>query len=157
MIKVGKCLAIIISLIGLVGIVVGSVFIQQSIEKSNWMTTAMRQEKVTLDLPDEKIKAGEVIDTPEELQKAADTIRTHRHNIAPTYQDLLGPGGKYDPTNPKQLTYSQAINMENYLYLGVLGFGVSTVILGVGAFMIISGLAMILTSIILFGIIRKLA
>lgn len=156
MLKLSKSLALVVSLIGLVGIIVGSLFIQQSGEKTNWMTSAMRQEKVTLDLPEEKVKAGEVIDTPQELQQAADTIRSHRQKIAPTYADLLGPNGKYDPTNPKQLTYSQAINMENYLYLGVLGFGVSTIILGTGAFMIISGLALIFTGSVLMIVIRKI-
>jgi hypothetical protein len=61
---------------------------------------------------------------------------------------LLG-GGKYDPTNTRQLTYAQAMNLENYLYLAVLGFGVVTIALGVGAFMVITGIALGLAGIIL--------
>ncbi len=141
-------------LLGIVGVVIGLVFIAQATEKQNWMTQAMRAEKATLGLSEEQIKKGEVIDTANEAQVAADTIRQHRHKIAPTYNDLLA-GGQYDPTNPKHLTYSQAINMENYLYLAVLGFGVTTVIIGAGVFMIITGLAMGATGVVLLQLTRR--
>jgi hypothetical protein len=131
-----------------VSIVIGSIFIVQAVEKNNWMKEAMRSEKVTLGLSQEQIAKGEVIDTAKEAQAAADTIREHRHKIAPTYNDLL-KGGQYDPTNPQHLTYSQAINMENYLYLAVLSFGVTTVIIGTGVFMIITGFALGTTGVVL--------
>jgi hypothetical protein len=41
------------------------------------------------------------------------------------------------------------MNLENYLYLAVLGFGVVTIALGVGAFMVITGIALGLAGIIL--------
>ncbi len=115
----------------------------------------MQEEKVTFGIPEAAAKAGDVIDTPEEAQAAADTIREHRHSIAPTYQDLLG-GGKYDPTNPKHLTYSQAINMENYLYLSVLGFGVTTALAGVGAFMLLVGIAFGATGVVLLELVKRM-
>ncbi len=151
MTRVSRYLAVGVILAGVVGVVIGSVFIAQAIEKSRWMTDAMRSENVTLGLSDAQVKAGEVIDSAQKAQAAADTIRQHRHSIAPTYQDLLAAsGGKYDPTNPTDLNYSQAINMENYLYLAVLGFGVTTVIIGSGVFMIITGLALAATGVMLF-------
>ncbi len=156
MVRISQYLAILVLILGVVGMVVGSVFIAQAVEKDNWMREAMRVEQVTLSLSDEQIAAGQVIDSLEEAQIAGDTIREHRRNIAPTYEDLLG-GGRYDPTNPQQLSYAQALNMENYLYLGVLGFGVTTVIIGTGAFMVITGFALGVTGVVLFRLSGRIA
>jgi len=48
-------------------------------------------------------------------------VKEHRLSIAPTYADLMAmsPTGRYDPTNKAHLSYNQAMNLENYLYLGV--------------------------------------
>jgi len=156
MVRISQYLAILVLILGVVGMVVGSVFIAQAVEKDNWMREAMRVEQVTLSLSDEQIAAGQVIDSLEEAQIAGDTIREHRRNIAPTYEDLLG-GGRYDPTNPKQLSYAQALNMENYLYLAVLGFGVTTVIIGTGVFMVITGFALGVTGVVLFRLSGRIA
>jgi len=156
MVRMSRYLAILVLILGVVGMVVGSVFIAQAIEKDNWMREAMRVEQVTFSLSDEQIAAGQVIDSLEEAQIAGDTIREHRRNIAPTYEDLLG-GGRYDPTNPKQLSYAQALNMENYLYLAVLGFGVTTVIIGTGVFMVITGFALGVTGVVLFRLGGRIA
>ena len=141
MVYVSRNLAIIVLLLGLVGVVIGTVFIAQAVEKNNWMKEALRLEKVTLALPEETVAEGNVIDTAEEAQAAGDLLREHRRGIAPTYGDLLS-GERYDPTNPKHLTYAQALNMENYLYLAVLGFGVTDVVIYSGVFMIIIGIAL---------------
>lgn len=153
---ISRYLAILVVIFGVVSVVIGSVFIAQGVEKSSWMKEAMRLEKVTLTLSDEQIAKGEVIDTLEEAQAAGDTIREHRRNIAPTYEELLG-GGRFDPTNPQQLSYAQALNMENYLYLAVLGFGVTTVIMGTGAFMIIMGVALGTTGVVLFRVTGRIS
>jgi hypothetical protein len=81
--------------------------------------------------------------------KAGDTIREHRRNIAPTYSDLLGEG-RYDPTNPEQLTYAQAMNLENYLYLAVVAFGLTQAVMGRGVFMVITGLALGSAGVVLY-------
>ncbi|GAI28689.1 unnamed protein product [marine sediment metagenome] len=39
--------------------------------------------------------------------KEGDLVREHRRGIAPTYGDLLG-GERFNPSDPKQLTYAQA-------------------------------------------------
>jgi len=134
-------LAILVMFLGLVAVVVGAVFISQGIAKDNLLVKAMQQEKITLGIASDKLAEGEVIDSAEEAEIAGDTVREHRHGIAPTYGDLLG-GKQYDPTNPQQLTYAQALNLENYLYLAVLGFGVTQVVMGTGAFMVIMGVAL---------------
>jgi len=153
MARISRYLAIMVLLAGVVGVVIGSVFITQAVEKNNWMKEAMQVEKVTLGLDEAVVAKGEVVDSAEEAQVAGDVIREHRRNIASTYEELLA-GGRFDPTNPKQLSYAQALNMENYLYLGVLGFGVTTVIIGTGVFMIITGLALGTTGVLLLQLPR---
>jgi hypothetical protein len=136
-----RFLSILILVLGLVAIVLGGVFIGQGFSKQSYLTESMDQEQITLGMDEGQISAGEVIDTAKEAQIAGDTVREHRHSIAPTYGDLLGTG-RFDPTNPEQLTYAQALNLENYLYLAVLGFGVVQIVLGVGAFMVITGIGL---------------
>ena len=154
--RIGRYLAMIVLLLGIVSVVIGAVFIAQAVEKNKWMSEAMRVEHVTLGLDEAAVAKGEVVNTAEEAQAAGDVIREHRRNIAATYDELLG-GGRFDPTNPKQLSYAQALNMENYLYLAVLGFGVTTVIIGTGVFMIISGIALGSTGVVLLGLARRIS
>jgi hypothetical protein len=139
--RIGGYLAIVLLVVSVAGIGIGTGFVVEAKLKSDWMAQAMRQENITLGLSDDAIARGETVDSAAEAQKAADTIREHRRTIAPTYNDLLG-GKPFDPTNTTQIKYMQALNLENYLYLGVLGFGLTTVVLGIGVFMIIMGIAL---------------
>ena len=124
-----------ILIIGVVAIAIGIIFIQQGYAKEGFLREAMTQEQITL----EGVEG--VIDTQEEAQLAGDTVRDHRHGIAPTYGDLLG-GEHFDPTNPTQITYMQALNLENYLYLAVASFGVFAMAKGAGAFMVVVGIGL---------------
>ncbi len=151
--KFSRGLAILVIFLGVVAVVLGGVFISQGMAKNNLLVTAMQQEKITLGIPSEMLAAGEVIDSAKEAEIAGDTVREHRHGIAPTYGDLLG-GEKFNPANPQQLTYAQALNLENYLYLAVLGFGVTQVVIGSGAFMVITGIALSGTGIALIRMSR---
>lgn len=136
-------LAILVLLLGVVSIVIGAVFIGVAVSKDMWIKDTMRQEKVTLGLTAEQIAQGDVVDSAAEAQAAADRVREDRHKIAPTYNDLIATsGGRYDPTNPKQLFYTQALNLENYLYVAVLSFGVIQEIIGAGVGLIVIGVAL---------------
>lgn len=132
--KVQK-LGIIVIIFAVLSLAIGAVFIQQGFAKEAFLVKAMTQEQITLD------GIEGIIDTPKKAQLAGDTVREHRHSIAPTYGDLLG-GERFNPANPEQLTYAQALNLENYLYLAVASFGVFTVVKVTGVFMIIMGLAL---------------
>lgn len=143
-----KSLAILVIILGIVSIAIGGVFVGQGFAKNDLLVTAMQDEQITLGIEESDLAAGEVIDSASEAQIAGDTVREHRHGIAPTYGDLL-EGGRYDPSSMEQLTYAQALNLENYLYLAVLSFGVTQMALGAGAFMIIVGIALGATGIIL--------
>jgi hypothetical protein len=146
-----RILAIFIMLLGVVGIVIGGVFVAQGFAKNNLIVERMEIERVTLALdPDNPNVYTEITDI-DSAQKAADIIAEHRRGIAPTYQDLLGDG-RYDPTNPAHLSYAQAMNLENYLYLAVAAFGLVQVALASGAFMVVTGLALGGTGIALYRI-----
>jgi hypothetical protein len=140
---VKRILAIIVMLLGLAAIVIGGVFIGEGVAKNNYIVGRMNVEKVTLAVdpnnPDTVIQVNNAADA----QKAADKIAADRRAISPTYQALLNEGtGRFDPTNPKDLSYAQAMNLENYLYMAVMAFGLVQVTEAAGAFMVITGLAL---------------
>lgn len=134
-----KKLALVIIVLAVITFFVGAAFVYMGFDKQNLISTAMKQEKITLGVDPKE--TTNVIDTMEEAQKAGDTIREHRHGIAPSYGDLLG-GKSYDATNTKQLTYAQAMNLENYLYLAVASFGLIQIAIASGAFMILTAIAL---------------
>jgi hypothetical protein len=142
-----RILSLLVAFIGVVAVILGAVFIGLGASRDAQLKEAMRVEKVTLGIESEM--EGEIIDSLTEAMKAGDTIREHRRNIAPTYSDLLGEG-RYDPTNPQQLTYAQAMNLENYLYLAVVAFGLTQAVMASGVFMVLTGIALGSTGIALY-------
>ena len=149
-----KKMSLVILLLGVVAVVFGAVFIGQGISKNNQLVEAMRVEQVTLGIESEL--EGEIIDSLGEAMEAGDTIREHRRGIAPTYSDLLGDG-RYDPTDPQQLTYAQALNLENYLYLAVVAFGLTQSVIASGVFMVVTGLALGGTGVVLYRLGQKVS
>jgi hypothetical protein len=156
MTKLLRTLALLISIVGLLAVVIGGIFIGQGFAKNKLIVGRMQVEKVTLALDPSNPQASTTIKSAADAQAAADIISTHRRAIAPTYQDLLA-GGKFDSANPKHLTYAQAMNLENYLYMAVLAFGLVQVVLGAGAFMLITGLALLFNGLILLRLPPKTA
>ena len=135
-------LSMIVMIVAVVAVGVGIFFMVQGVTKTGWMQEAMRLEEVTLGLDETALANGELVDSSGELQASGDILREHRRSIAATYAELLEhSGGRYNASHIEDLTYTQALNMENYLYLGVLGFGVADMALGIGAFMLASGIA----------------
>ena len=148
MVRANRYLAIVVLLLGVVAVVFGVVFISQGVSRNNQLVEAMQVEQVTLGIEDTELER-EVIDSLGEALKAGDTIREHRRGIAPSYSDLLGDG-RYDPTDPQQLTYAQALNLENYLYLAVVAFGLTQSVIVSGVFMVVTGLALGGTGVLLY-------
>jgi hypothetical protein len=149
-----KMAGILVLLLGLVGLGVGGAFVGIGFAKNNQITSYLRSEKVTLGLSAEEVAKGKVVDTLSEAQKAAETLTAHRINLAPTYNDLLA-GGKFDPTNLKQLSYAQAMNLQTNIYTAVLAFGLAQSIMANGAFMIATGVALIIVGIVLYKLNKK--
>jgi hypothetical protein len=132
-------LSIIVLVFAVIALAMGIVFVQQGFAKEAFLVEAMTNEEITF----EGVEG--IIDNAEKAQLAGDTVREHRHGIAPTYGDLLG-GERFNPSEATHLSYAQALNLENYLYLAVASFGVFTVVKVTGVFMIIMGLALGATS-----------
>ena len=145
---VGRYVAIVVIALGIASLALGVAFIVEGQAKSNYLAETMREEQITLGLTEGQIDQGNVVDTAAEAQNAGDTIREHRRSIAPTYGDLL-EGGRFDPTNPEHVTYMQALNLENYLYLAVASFGLTTVVQVSGIFMLITGIGLAIVGVLI--------
>ena len=128
-------LSIIVLVFAVIALAMGIVFIQQGFAKEAFLVEAMTNEEITF----EGVEG--FVDSAEKAQLAGDTVREHRHGIAPTYGELLGDE-RFNPSEARHLSYAQALNLENYLYLAVASFGVFTVVKVTGVFMIIMGLAL---------------
>ena len=148
-----RVLSILVIGLGLVALVVGGVFIGEGFAKNKLIVDRMKVEKVTLALNPDNPSVTTQINNAADAQKAADTIASHRRAMAPTYQDLLA-GGRFDPTNLNHLTYAQAMNLENYLYMAVTAFGLIQVTMAAGVFMAVTGLALGGTGLALYRISR---
>jgi len=129
-------LGLVVIIMGIIGLAMGIVFVQQGFAQENWLVQTMTQEQITM-----PVGSGTIVNNEATARAAGDIVREHRHGIAPTYGDLLG-GGIFNPADPTQLTYAQAMNIENYLYLAVTAFGVFTVVKAAGAFMILMGIGL---------------
>ncbi|MGA9048649.1 MAG: hypothetical protein WB588_06605 [Dehalococcoidia bacterium] len=146
---------IILILLGIASLFMSAAFLYEGFSKQMFIQGAMVQENITLSTlgikgPD----SGLVIQNAETAQIAADKVRADRRSIAPSYGALMA-GGKFDPTNPAHVSYAQALNLENYLYMGVLGLGVTTIAEAAGGFMLIVALALGLIGYILLGLSKK--
>lgn len=137
-----KLLALVVIVLGIANMALGVTFVTIGETKQSYLSRTMDEEKITLTLSDEQIAAGDYIDTAAEAQAAGDLVREHRHEMG-TYSEVLG-GGRFDPTKPEQLTYAQALNLENYLYLAVASFGLTTVAIVAGVGMLLTGIALVI-------------
>ncbi len=137
-----KILAVAVVVLGLANMAVGITFIAIGATKQDYLSRTMEEERITVTLSDEAIAAGEYVDTAAEAQAAGDLVRSHRHDMG-TYDEVLG-GDRFDPSDLEQLTYAQALNLENYLYLAVASFGLTTMALGAGVGLLLAGIALIL-------------
>ncbi len=151
-----KMVAIIILLLGIVGLGIGGAFVGVGWFKNNQITTYLKAEQVTLGLSAADIAKGKVVDNLSEAQNAALTLTKHRQSIAPTYNDLLG-GQPFDPANLTDLKYAQAMNLQTNIYTAVLAFGLAESIMAEGAFMIAAGIAFILVGIVIYQLAKKSA
>ena len=157
--RIGRYIAIAVLALGVAGVAMGAAFIVEGQSKANLIKNSMREEQVSLQsLGVEGATPGDLIDSAAEAQKAADTIMGHRQKIAPTDALMKASAtGKFDVTNPTDLAYAQAMNLENYLYLGVASLGLATVVTVSGIFMVATGIALGGTGIVLFQLAKAKA
>jgi hypothetical protein len=151
-------LAMLVLSLGIVSMVIGAAFVGLAIQKNEYVTSELQQQRVTLGLTQEQIANGDVVDNAQEAQVAAQTLANHLSNIAGgTYGDLMAsnPDGKYDPADPNDLKYTQGLNMENSFNLALLSFGVIQETIATGAALIVIGIAVGATGLTLLRLGRK--
>ena len=157
--RMGRFIGIAVIGLGIAAIVMGVAFVVEGVSKANYIKAEMRAEQVSLaSLGVEVADPNDFIDSAAEAQKAADIVKEHRLSIAPTYADLmaLSPTGRYNPDIPQHLSYNQAMNLENYLYLGVASLGLTTVTIVSGIFMMVTGLGLSLIGFAVQRLAKKL-
>jgi len=132
-------LAVLVLIVGLVSFVIGGLFVAQGFAKSAAITEAMRLEKVAYTGEDANGSINGVIDTPQEAAVMAGVLRQHRLERYGYYSEL-----KRD--DPNRDTILKALTMENSLNLAQLSYGLTDVVKATGAFMLIIGLALTVTS-----------
>lgn len=145
--RLAKLISIAVVGLGMAAMVMGVAFVVEGQSKANYIKAEMRAEHVSLaSLGVEGADPDDFIDSAAEAQKAADIVKEHRLSIAPTYADLMAmsPTGRYNPDIPQHLSYNQAMNLENYLYMGVASLGLTTVTIVSGVCMMVTGLGLVL-------------
>jgi hypothetical protein len=156
--RLARFIGIAVIGLGIAALVMGVAFVVEGQSKANFIKKSMRQEQVTMAaLGIEGADPDNLIDSAAEAEKVANLVKEHRLSIAPTYADLMAmsPTGRYDPSNKAHLSYAQAMNLENYLYLGVASLGLTTVTIVSGVFMIVTGLGLSLTGFALGRLAKK--
>ncbi len=156
--RLARFIGIAVIGLGIAALVMGVAFVVEGQSKANYIKKSMRQEQVTMAaLGIEGADPDNLIDSAAEAEKVANLVKEHRLSIAPTYADLMAmsPTGRYDPSIKAHLSYAQAMNLENYLYLGVASLGLTTVTIVSGVFMMVTGLGLSLTGFALGLLARK--
>lgn len=128
-----KGFGIIVVIAGIVSLIISGIFFFQGISKANLIISAMQDEKIAY----KNAKGIEgIVDTPVEAQIMAAVLKQHRMDRYGTYGSL----GRHDPKREQIL---KAITLESSLHLATLGYGLTQVVMGVGAFIGMIGLLLI--------------
>ncbi len=138
MITINRNLGRVVLLLGLVALVIGVAFIGQGIAKNKMITETMQVEQITYGGAEE---IEGVIDTAAEAELMADVLKEHRMEIG-IYSEL-------DREDPQRDTILKAMTIENSLNLAQMGFGMVTVVIVSGIFMVIMGVAVSGTGLVL--------
>ena len=134
-----KTIGTIVLLMGLVCLVIGGIFIWQSFDVKAKVTEGLLDEQISTGIPqegDEGYNPNNLyVDTAAEAQVAHDTILSHmRDGDTPRYGDT-------ERDSEERAAYVDGITLRNSLTIAVMGFGISTMALGIGVFMLIAGVA----------------
>ncbi len=146
MVGANRNLGRVVLLLGVVALVIGAVFIGQGIVKNTMITEAMQEEQITYGGAEE---IDGVINTAAEAELMAGVLKEHRMELG-VYSEL-------DREDPQRASILNAMTMENSLNLAQLGYGVVTVVIVSGIFMVIIGLAVSGTGLMLYQMAGKTA
>ena len=135
-----KRIGVGILVIGMVCLVVGSIFVWQALDVKAKVQAGLADEQITTGLPAEGDEGYDpnnlYVDSAAEAQAAHDLILLHmREGETPRYGDT-------ERGSTERAEYVDGITLRNSLMIAEMGFGVSTIALGVGVFMLITGFAL---------------
>jgi len=135
-----RLLAVAVMLGGLVSLVIGIVFIVQSVSVKAQVTEGLAAEGQTSQLPEEGEEGyfeGNVVDTAEEAAAVAEYLLGHIHG-----EDGTDTYGNLPRGSEERASYLDGFSLVTGLNLAVMGFGVAQIALAAGVVMITSGLAL---------------
>ena len=135
-----RLLAVAVMLGGLVSLVIGIVFIAQSVSVKAQITEGLAAEGQTSQLPEEGEKGyfeGNVVDTAEEAAAVAEYLLGHMHG-----EDGTDTYGNLPRGSDERASYLDGFTLVTGLNLAVTAFGVAQIALAAGVVMITSGLAL---------------
>jgi len=126
-----RFLRVAVVILGLASIAFGIGFIWNGYSYETQLRTQLATEEVTLGSEE-----GNIVDTPEEARNASETVKGHRTERYGTYAQT----GR---DSPERAQFLNALTLENSLNLVQLAFGVTTIAMAIGAFMILNGIALV--------------
>jgi len=135
-----RLLAVAVMLGGLVSLVIGIVFIVQSVSVKAEITEGLAAEGQTSQLPEEGEKGyfeGNVVDTAGEAAAVAEYLTGHLHG-----EDGKTTYATTERGSDERTTYLDGFSLVTGLNLAVMGFGVAQIALAAGVVMITTGLTL---------------
>ncbi len=135
-----RLLAVATMLAGLVGLVIGIVFIVQSVSVKALVTEGLAAEGQTSQLPGEGEEGyfdGNVVDTAAEATAVADYLLSHMHG-----EDGNDRYNNLERGSDERASYLDGFSLVTGLNLAVTAFGVAQIALASGVVMITTGLAL---------------
>ena len=135
-----RLLAVAVMLAGLVSLVIGIVFIVQSVSVKAQVTEGLAAERQTSQLPaegEEGYFEGNVVDTAEEAAAVAEYLLGHIHG-----EDGDTTYATTERGSEERASYLDGFTLVTGLNLAVTAFGVATIALASGVVMITTGLAL---------------
>ena len=135
-----RLLAVAVMLGGLVSLVIGIVFIAQSVSVNAQVTEGLAAEGQTSQLPEEGEEGyfeGNVVDTAKEATAVAEYLLGHMHG-----DDGNDRYNTLERGSDERASYLDGFSLVTGLNLAVMGFGVAQIALAAGIVMITSGLAL---------------
>jgi len=137
----------VVVIAGIVSLVISGIFFYQGVSKANLIFSAMQDEKV--EYANAKGIEG-IVDNAQEAEIMAGVLKEHRMTRYGTYGSL-----KRD--DPKREEIIKAITLESSLHLARMGYGLTQLVQGIGAFIGMIGLLLIGGGVILVRSTRETA
>ncbi len=135
-----RLLAVAVMLAGLVSLVIGIIFVTQSISVKTLVTEGLATEGQTSQLPEEGEDGyfeGNVVDTATEATAVANYLLSHMHG-----DDGNDRYNTLERGSDERASYLDGFSLVTGLNLAVTAFGVAQIALASGVVMITSGLGL---------------